>query len=140
MANGSYRRARRRAGSPRISCAKCASNAVSLVVGRADREFVVDISEDIDVVVDSSRQAAAKPEHGRLIHERHAVRPGKDGVGLSSPIPPEIGPEIRLPNLTARSRNRPFGPEPDAPTRPRRVAEGDIAEPVIVVPEGHLLP
>ena len=56
--------------------------------------------------------------------------------GLSPPIPPEIAPEIRLPHLTARSHNRPFGPEPDAPARPRRVAEGDIAKPVIVVPEG----
>src|SRR5580704_708395 len=101
MANGSNRRARRRAGSPRISCAKCASNAVPFVVARADREFIIDISEDRDVGVDSSRQAAAKLEHGRLIHERHAVRPGIDGIGLSSPIPPEIAPEIGLPDLTA---------------------------------------
>ena len=75
-----------------------------------------------------------------LTHQRHEVRPRIDGIGLSPPIPPEIGPEIRLPHLTARSRNRPFGPEPDAPARPRRIAEGDIAQPVIVVPEGDLLP
>ena len=127
--------------SPRISGAKRASNAVSfLVLGSADREFIVDIGEDRDVGVDPSRQAAAKLQPGDLTYQRHDVRPRIDGVGLSPPIPPEIGPEIRLPHLTAPSHNRPFGPEPDAPARPRRVAERDIAKPVIVVPERHLLP
>src|SRR5580704_3046118 len=48
MANGSNRCERCRAGSPRVSGAKCASYAVSLVVGRADSEFIVDVGEDRD--------------------------------------------------------------------------------------------
>src|SRR3984957_5745824 len=93
---------RGRAGSPRVSRAKCSSNAVSLLALRgADRELIVDVGEDRDVCVDPSRQAAAKLKHGRLIHQRHAVRPRKDGVGLSPPIAPKIAPQIRLPDLTA---------------------------------------
>src|ERR1700734_2935876 len=66
---------RPRAGSPRISRAKCSSNAVSFLALRAaDRELIVDVGEDRDVCVDPSRQAAAKLKHGRLIHQRHAVR------------------------------------------------------------------
>ena len=46
--------------SPSISGAKRASNAaLFLVLGTADREFIVDIGEDRDVCVDPSRQAAA---------------------------------------------------------------------------------
>jgi hypothetical protein len=131
----------RKRNSPSIFGAKCASNAVSfLVLGSADSEFIVDIGEDRDAGVDPSRQAAAKLQPGDLTRHRHEVRPGIDGVGLSPPIPPEIGPEIRLPHLTAGGRNRPFGPEPDAPARPRRVTEGDIAEPVIALPKANLLP
>jgi hypothetical protein len=126
--------------SPRVSRAECASNAVSLVVGCADREFIVDVGEDGDVGVDPARQAAAELKHSGLIQCRHDVRSGLDRVGLSSPIPPEIAPEIRLPDLTASGHDRPFGPKPDAPARPLRVAECDIAKAVVVVPEGDLLP
>ena len=127
--------------SPRVFGAKCASNAISfLVLGSTDREFIIDVGEDRDACVDPSRQAAAKLQPGGLTYQRHDVRPRINGVGLSPPIAPEIGPEIRLPYLTASSGNRPFGPEPDAPARPRRVAERDIAESVIIVPERNLLP
>jgi GNAT superfamily N-acetyltransferase len=54
-------------GSPRVSGAKRASNAVSfLALGGADRELIIDIGEDRDVGVDPSRQAAAKLQHGDL--------------------------------------------------------------------------
>ena len=57
----------RQRGSPCVFCAKCASNAVSLLILRsADREFIVDIGEDRDGCVDPSRQAAAKLQHGGL--------------------------------------------------------------------------
>ena len=129
------------AASPRISGAQCASDAVSsITVSVADGELIVGVGEDRDAGVDPARQAAAKLQHGGLTRQRHDVRPRIDGIGLSPPIPPEIGPEIRLPHLTARSLNRPFGPEPDTPARPGRIAEGDIALPVIVVPEGDFLP
>ena len=53
--------------SPRIFCAKCAPDAtLFLALGRADREFIVDIGEDGDGCVDPSRQAAAKLQHGGL--------------------------------------------------------------------------
>ena len=53
--------------SPSVSRAKCASNAVSfLVLGSADREFIIDIGDDRDVGVDPSRQAAAKLQPGDL--------------------------------------------------------------------------
>ena len=127
--------------SPRIFCAERASNtALFLVLGTAYREFIVDIGKDRDGGVDPSRQAAAELQPGDLTRQRHEVRAGKGGVLLSPPIPPEVAIEIRLPHLTAPSHNRPFGPEPDPAARPRGVAEGDIAKPVIVVPEGHLLP
>ena len=62
--------------SPRISGAKRASNAaLFLVLGTADREFIVDIGEDRDVGVDPSRQAAAKLQPGDLTRQRHDVRP-----------------------------------------------------------------
>ena len=127
--------------SPSISDAKRASNAVSLVVvGAADDELIVGVGVDRDVCVDPYRQAAAKLHYVGLTLQRRDVLPRKDGVGISPPIPPEIGPEIRLPDLTARSRDRPFGPQPDPPARPRRVAERDIAKPVIFIVEGDLLP
>jgi hypothetical protein len=112
----------------------------SFVVACADRELIVDIGEDRDVRIDSSRDTAAELEHGRLIHQLHDVRSGIDGVGLSPPIPPEIGSEIGLPDLIARGDDRPFAAQSDTPARPRRIAERDVAEPVIVLPEGNLLP
>src|SRR5215472_13433707 len=105
--------------SPSISGAKRASNAASLVVvGVADGELIVGVGVDRDVCVDPYRQAAAKLQHIGLTLQRRDALPRKDGVGISLPIPPEIGPEIRLPDLTARSRDRPFGPQPDPPARP----------------------
>src|SRR4249919_1746700 len=122
--------------SPRVSRAKCSSSAVSLLaLGGADPEFIVGIGEERDVCVDLSREAAAKLQHGGLTRQRHDVRSRIDGVGLSPPIPPKIGPEIRLPDLSARSYDRPFPTQSDAPARPRRVAERDIAKPIIGLPE-----
>ena len=127
--------------SPSISGAKRASNAVlPVAVGGADDELIVGVGVDRDVCVDPRRQAAAKLHHSGRTLQRRDVRPRKDGVGISPPIPPEIGPEIRLPDRTARSRDRPFGPQPDPPAQPRRVAERDIAKPVISIAEGDLLP
>ena len=134
--NPGRRTAVRARGSPRVSGAKRASDAASfLVLASADREFIVDIGEDRDGCVEPSRHAAAKLQPSDLTFQRHDVRPRIDGIGVSPPIAPEIGVEIRLPYLTTRGDDRPFGPEPDAPARPRRIAERDIAKPVIVVPE-----
>src|SRR5215469_283706 len=142
LANGArLRAATQTVVSPSISDAKRASNAVSLVVvGVADGELIVGVGVDREFCVDPYRQAAAKLHHGGPTLQRRAAPPRKDGVGISLPIPPEIGPEIRLPDLTTRSHDRPFGPQPDPPARPLRVAERDFAKPVISIAEGDFLP
>src|SRR6516162_5194703 len=102
MANGArLRAATPTVVSPIISGAKRASNAVSLVaVGVGDGELIVGVGVDRDLCVDPYRQAAAKLQHGGPTLQRHDVLPRIDGVGISPPIPPDIGPEIRLPDLT----------------------------------------
>ena len=73
----------RQRSSPRRFRAKRASDAaLFLVLGAADREFIIEIGEDRDGCVDPSRQAAAKLQPGDLSRERHEVRPRIDGVGL----------------------------------------------------------